>query len=158
MNEKTFEVIRDTREQDGWTFSRSKVIDNIIDQKLDTGDYTIVGLEDKICIERKATTSEVSANICEKRFFAELVRMQTFEFRFLVCEFDFQDILTFPKNSGIPSHRHKYVKISPQFIMKNMSEIQIKYGVNVIYAGSKQAAEILVDNLLRRLYEYYNEE
>src|SRR5688572_1939018 len=102
--DETFNVLRDTREQCGWIFSRSKAISLVIDSKLETGDYTIAGLEDKLCIERKASTAEIANNICEKRFFAELDRMLIFPHRFIICEFSFKDVLDFPKNSGIPNH------------------------------------------------------
>lgn len=154
-NEIEFEVIRDTREQDGWSFSRSKAVTNIIDDKLDTGDYSIVGLSDKLCIERKATTSEVSNNISEKRFFAELERMMAYPHRFLICEFSFKDILDFPKNSGIPFHKQKFLRITAPYLLKNMTEIQTKYNVHIIYAGNKAYAETAADNVMRRIYELY---
>lgn len=152
-----FEVIRDTREQDGWTFSRSKAVTNIIDDKLDTGDYAVVGLVDKLCIERKATTAEIANNISERRFYAELERMQAYPHRFLVCEFAFKDVLDFPRNSGIPFNKQKFLRITAPFMLKTMTDIQVKYNVNVIYAGNKGYAEVAVDNVMRRIYELYGE-
>lgn len=153
--EISFEIIRDTREQDGWTFSRSKVVENIIDDKLDTGDYTIVGLEDKLCIERKASTAEIAGNVSAKRFYDELERMQVYPHRFLICEFSFKDVLDFPHNSGIPYQKQKYLRITAPFILKSLSDIQVKYDVKVIYAGNKGNAEIAADNIMRRVYELY---
>lgn len=154
--EITFDVLRDTREQQGWSFSRSKAVLSITDTKLDTGDYTIAGMEKQLCIERKATTSEIANNICQKRFFAELERMLVIPHRFIICEFLFKDVLDFPKNSGIPDRQVKYLKITSQFMLKSLSEIEVKYGVSVIYAGNPQSAEIIADNLMRRVYEKYN--
>ena len=52
-----YTVIRDTREQEGYTFEkftgRYTSCNGMIIKKLDTGDYSLVGLEDKLCIERK---------------------------------------------------------------------------------------------------------
>jgi len=41
-----FTVIKDTREQDGYFFSEFNTCAGMIDQKLDTGDYSILGMED----------------------------------------------------------------------------------------------------------------
>lgn len=154
--ELIYDVLRDTREQQGWSFSRSKAVLSITDTKLDTGDYTIAGMEKYICIERKATTSEIANNICEKRFYAELDRMISIPHRFIICEFLFKDVLEFPRNSGIPERQLKFVKITPQFMLKSLCEIEVKYGISVIYAGNPQSAETIADNLMRRVYEKYD--
>ena len=53
---KAFTIIKDTREQEGYTFepssSRYHTCNGMVLEKLDTGDYSLKGLEDKICIER----------------------------------------------------------------------------------------------------------
>lgn len=151
-----YDVLRDTREQQGWTFSRSKAVLSITDTKLDTGDYTITGMEKLLCIERKASTSEIANNICQKRFFAELDRMITIPHRFIICEFLLKDVLDFPRNSGIPERQVKFIKVTPQFMLKSLCDIEVKYGVSVIYAGNPQCAETVADNLMRRVYEKYN--
>lgn len=155
QKEITYEVLRDTREQQGWTFSRSKAVIGITDTKLDTGDYTVAGMEHYLCIERKASTSEIANNIGQKRFFAELDRMIAIPHRFIICEFQLKDVLDFPRNSGIPERQLKFLKITPQFMLKSLCEIEVKYGVSVIYAGNPQSAEIIADNLMRRVYEKY---
>ena len=62
-----YTVIKDTREQDGYTFerfeSRYHACAGMVVQKLDTGDYSLVGLEDKLCIERKGRISELAINL-----------------------------------------------------------------------------------------------
>lgn len=151
--DKTITVVVDTREQTPWSFTRSSFINDIEVRKLDTGDYSIAGWEDKVCIERKASTAEIANNVTQKRFFNELVRMQQYQYKFLICEFPFTDILTFPRNSGIPYSKHKYLKISSAYILKVMSQIQIKYNIPVIYIDGQQEAEVLVDNLFRRIVE-----
>ena len=58
----SFSVIVDSREQIPFEFTSSK-IGNIINRKLNTGDYSIEGLEETLCIERKATVNEFYNNI-----------------------------------------------------------------------------------------------
>ena len=84
-----FVVIRDTREHKnkGWYFKESEFCQGMVEKKLDTGDYSIEGLEDVLCIERKASVSEIAANLVDKRFDRELDRMESFKYRFLILEF-----------------------------------------------------------------------
>ena len=79
-----YTVIKDTREQEGhgYTFEkfngRYTSCEGMIVQKLDTGDYTLVGLEDKLCIERKGRISELAINLGKDktRFMKEIARMK----------------------------------------------------------------------------------
>ena len=61
-----FTVIKDTREQDGYFFGPFNTCAGMIEHKLDTGDYTIEGLEDKICVERKGCVEELAVNLGQK--------------------------------------------------------------------------------------------
>ena len=83
-----YTVIKDTREQDGYTFEkfngRYASCNGMIVRKLDTGDYSLLGLEDKVCIERKGRVSELAINLGKDkhRFMREIERMKEFPFRF----------------------------------------------------------------------------
>ena len=52
-----YKVIKDTREQDGYTFEsftgRYTSCKGMVVKKLDTGDYSLEGLEDRLCIEKR---------------------------------------------------------------------------------------------------------
>ena len=88
-----FLVIKDTRERDGWYFKESNYCQGMVDKKLDTGDYSVEGLEDVLCIERKGSVSELANNIVDKRFDRELERMRDFKYKFLILEFSINDIM-----------------------------------------------------------------
>ena len=124
-----YSVVRDTREGQGqgWFFSESSSCEGTLRYKLDTGDYSIVGLENVFTIERKGTTGEFAHNIVEARFDRELERLKEFKYAFVILEFTYQDILDFPKNSGIPEKKWKYLKIRPKFILKRLLEFRLKY-------------------------------
>ena len=53
-----YRVIKDTREKDGWTFTEYDKCEGMDMDALHTGDYTLKGFEDVVCIERKASVSE----------------------------------------------------------------------------------------------------
>lgn len=140
-----YEVIRDTREQNGWFFAESNECFGTAEEKLDSGDYSIRGLENVFSIERKGSTGEFAQNITQKRFDRELDRLEQYAHPFLILEFTANDIETFPANSGIPLYLRKKIKISPNYIWSRVLEFDVKYKTKVIFAGSqgKKIAEIL---------------
>jgi hypothetical protein len=54
-------------------------------------------------------------------------------------------------NSGIPISKQKFIKIRPPFIISCLSKIQVDYGIPVIYAGNTYNAEIIAENIFKRL-------
>ena len=90
-----FFVIKDTREQSGYYFSKYGTCAGMVEQKLDTGDYSIQGFEDKICIERKGCVEELAINLGSKKhaFMNEIERMKDFPYKFLVFEFSLTDLM-----------------------------------------------------------------
>jgi ERCC4-type nuclease len=127
-----YEVIRDTREQTGWWFPESDECAGTTVSKLDTGDYTIRGLENEFVIERKKNLAEFAQNIVESRFEREMERLAQFRDAFLLIDCSPSDIDIFPANSGIPRHLHSKSRISPNFILSKLRYYQNKFGVYII--------------------------
>ena len=153
MAKNKFIVIRDTREKDGWYFKESDYCEGMVNQKLDTGDYSIQGLENVLCIERKASVAEIANNIVDDRFTRELDRMSEFKYKFLILEFSVEDILSFPVGSDIPKKSWNKIRISGRFIMKRLSEIQTKYGIHVVPCGDKLSAWHMTSSIMKRVFE-----
>ena len=122
-----YTVIRDTREQEGYHFSEYDLCLGMIDQKLDTGDYSILGMEDKICIERKGCVEELAINLGQKKhpFLREIDRMKEFPHKFIILEFSLSDLIDFPENSRIPEKSKGSVKISGKYLLKCLMEFQL---------------------------------
>jgi len=152
-----YTVAKDTREKQGYHFSHFNNCLGMIEKKLDTGDYTIVGLEDKICIERKASVEELAINLGHQKyqFLNEIERMRTFEHKFLILEFSLDDVLAFPKGTNIPEDKKSKTRITPSYILKMISEFQIYEGINVVFCGNKNSAFQVVMSILKRLNEKY---
>lgn len=144
-----FHILIDTREQKAWEFPRHSTA-NI---KLDTGDYSLAGFQDKLCIERKKSVSEIASNITEKRFVDELERMKEFKYKFMIFEFSLTDVLIYPEGSEIPKHKRKYIRISPNFILKKLSEYMVNYDINIIFGDTPKNAEKMAMAIMRRVYE-----
>jgi len=147
-----FKIICDTREKIAWSFS-SNFCEELVHKKLDTGDYSIEGLEDKLCIERKKSISEFAGNVSSSAFLNELERMRKYEYKYLILEFSVDDVLQFPLGCGIPKQKRRLIKISAQYIMRRISEIQVEYGVHVIFAGDLDNALYIASNIMKRVYE-----
>ena len=146
-----FTIIVDTREQKPWDFpDHATAI-----QKLDTGDYSIQGLEHLLCIERKRNVSEIANNITEARFKDVLSRMSKYRFPFILLEFDPQQVLDFPIGSDIPKNVWPKIKISPKYILKWIMEMSLLYNVYVVFCGSKQNAEIYATSIMKKVYDKY---
>lgn len=148
---KELTVIRDTREKEPWDFSNSSFVNETIIQTMTTGDYTLKGFEDLLCIERKKDIKEFAVNIVQERFKAELERMRDFKYRFLIFEFHLKDILDFPK--GLPPEVAKKTYIKPQFLMKWIADIQVDYDVHVIFGQNAHDAKYVALNIMRKVYE-----
>ena len=154
MSNISFDVIIDTREQENiWSFANYDEVKNTHVKKLDTGDYTIVGLEDRLCIERKHTVGELAKNITEKRFERELERMSEFPHAFLILEFGLNEVDNYPNVSCIPHRVRKKIKIRGPYIMKKIAEASINHGISVIPCGHPKYAEDMVVSLMKRVYE-----
>ena len=78
-----FTIIVDTREQQPWIFDNYAKAH----KKLDTGDYSVEGLEHLLTIERKKSSSEFATNIVESRFKDVVMRLSQFKYSFLLLEF-----------------------------------------------------------------------
>ena len=158
---RPFTIIKDTREKQGYTFQASStkyhVCKGMVNRKLDTGDYSIEGLEDKICIERKASVVELANNvgISRKRFEAEIERMKEFPHKFLVLEFSLTDLMDFPEGSDVPNSEIKKLRVTNKYMLRFLMEMQINHNVNVIFCDSKKNAKWTVLSILKRINEKY---
>jgi hypothetical protein len=130
----------------------------MIRKKLDTGDYTMEGLEHKLCVERKASIEEMASNLGadnKERFERELQRMTKYEHKYLVLEFPLQDLLDYPNNSSLPEEIKKKLKLSGKYILKKLIEFQLNYGVHIVFCEDKVAAFFFVASLFKRCSEKY---
>lgn len=143
-----FTIIIDTREQQPWSFEQYTTAS----RKLDTGDYSIEGLEDILCIERKKSISEVANNITESRFINVIDRMSHYKYAFLLLEFNLEQVLNYPIGSNLPKKLWDKVKISPAFIVKHILELQLNHNIKVLFCGSSYDAEKMAEYILKKVH------
>jgi ERCC4-type nuclease len=158
MKAPDYYVIKDTREQQGYNFTPFGSCVGMVEDKLDTGDYTILGLENKVCIERKASPEELALNLGKdkKRFMAEIERMEPFEHKFLILEFTLEELLQFPNMSKrIPGSKISSVQVTGKYINKMLTEFQIYNDIHVLYCGNMINGFLATSNILKRINEKY---
>jgi len=151
---RSFVVIVDTKEKKPWELVSERVLGREF-KSLKTGDYTIEGLEDKICIDRKGSVNEVAGNIHQPRFKRELERIREFPHAFLILEASAQDVLDYPEGSNLPPAILKKIRVNGNYLMTCLNKMQIKYGFNIIYAGNRENAQRIAINLMEHVLELY---
>lgn len=122
-------IIRDSRENRGWHFPNQKV------KKLETGDYSIVGLEDFFTIERKGKVAEFAGNLVSARFRRELQRMIKMPHGFIFLEFTFYDLANFPYTSDVPKHKWGKIRNKGPQLVKLFLELQLSYRLPFLFVG-----------------------
>lgn len=148
-----FKIKIDTREKVGmwgWDDYETEIC------TIKTGDYTIESLEDKLVLERKKTVSELAGNVTKPRFLAEIKRMEEYAHRFLILEFSVDDLMMFPVGSDIPKRKWNDIRIRGPYILSFLTNIQLYSGVNVIFAGDKDNAEMIALNIMQKVYAKYS--
>jgi hypothetical protein len=148
MLNNDFTIIVDTREQQPWSFEHHVTAH----RKLDTGDYSIEGLESIVAIERKKSVNEIANNIVESRFKDVISRLSQIKYPFILMEFDINHILNYPIGSNLPKKMWDKVKISPAFLMKNILDWQIKHNIKALFCGSPSDAEQTAQYILKKIH------
>lgn len=159
------QIIRDTREQEGFEFSFYDV--EIIELGLPCGDYTTSKLKGKVSVERKRNSGEVYGNLCNKkskeRFYRELDKLKQLDHAIIVFEFPKSYLYSFPEKSGLApftkarkfdSKPYDYIKVSAKYLRRCIYEVE-EYGIPIEYCDGKQEAEDFTYHYLKDLEEKY---
>jgi hypothetical protein len=152
----TYTVVRDTREQQGWDFPAKDPCLGTVDGCLKTGDYSLVGFETALSVERKRSTGEWAANVFQARFERELERLVAFKDAWVIWEFTVEDIVLFPSNSGIPRPRWRSLRVTPQLLLKRTLELMRAFpAVHFVPAG--RDGRSVASSLFKRVVETHGQ-
>jgi len=142
-------MLVDSNEHSPYEFRRLVRIAGTIRQELPAGDYAIAEAPGLFCVERKlvaelyASTSASSDN--RARFLRELERLLPFPNRFLMIEGRIDQA----QGKGRLSEYHK------NGVMDFLDAITLKYGIQVLFADTREDAEERVANLAAMHYAYF---
>ena len=136
-------VAIDTREQKPYRFPRSEP------RALPSGDYSIVGFEDRIAIERK-TKKDAYASLGRgrARFERELERLAKLDYAAVVVEASLPDFLEVPAFS----------RMNPKAAVRSMIAWAVKYRVGVFFAGDRRHGKAVTLALLEKYWTYQAKE
>ena len=150
----SYTVIRDTREKEGhgWEFKKHKEekrpprCNGMIEQTLETGDYTLVGYEDILTIERKADYCELWVNYGKRALFEEeCERMQKIKYKYILIESHLtSDVLSLSPpqfSKGVPGHA----------MIGWLCGLSLASNVHIIPVGAcgKKYCQLIFENVVR---------
>jgi ERCC4-type nuclease len=124
----------DTREQSPYEFKTPSEVG-----KLDAGDYSIVGLEDCVAIERK-TVDDLTGCLTHDRdrFERELFRGKALDYFALVVEASL---------SAIAGAEYRS-KVKPRSVVQSLLTFSIRYDLPVFFADTRAYGARLTESLL----------
>ena len=131
-------IIRDTREQDGFTFTGYDC--ELVPGSLSTGDYSILHLEHQIAIERKSLSDLLgSLTSGRERFTRELERGRGMSVFAVAVEADWLDLVEGRYRS----------RMTPAAATASVLSLSMRTRVPFYFCGSREQAEAVTFNLLR---------
>ena len=98
---------------------------------LKTGDYTVEGMEDLLCLERKSLADLVACTVTyRRRFLASCARIAKFKWKAILIEATFEDIKSGFERFDIPSGVH------PNAVTGTLDAIEAKFGIPILYTST----------------------
>lgn len=150
-----FKIAIDTREGAPWSFQRMR-LNNSSGKKLEvlvetekktlaSGDYSIVGHENEVAIERKSPEDLVQSLTTNRaRFERELIRLEQFDASFVLVEAPFQRVLQTMATES---------RAKPLSVYRSVLAFALDYKTKWHFAASRRAAEEDCLWLLKRWFE-----
>jgi DNA excision repair protein ERCC-4 len=138
-------IVQDSREQLGY-WKR-----NIITKKLNVGDYSFVGGEERVACERKHL-GDLFGTLGKghKRFKKEIERALDYDYFGIYIEGTREQII----KKDFPGSYH--TKMRGYVIIKILDTIKEKYNVDVVYCNSRVGCKKAIKKQLLYYYNIYN--
>lgn len=126
-------IVVDTSEQAPLNFMRAYV-----KQSLDTGDYSLEGYENLICVERKSLNDLVKSVIHDWiRFSKCLRRMAAMDIAFIAVEAPVTALM-----------ERQYVgEALPQSVRGKLNSILVNFGVHTVFYDNRETMAAWIENL-----------
>ncbi len=111
---------------------------------LQTGDLSLAGCEEWICVERK-TLDDLISCLCQgrERFTRELQRAARIPEFYVICEGSYQDLLQGRYHS----------KMHPRSAWESVIALQSRYKIPFLLAGSEEVAARLAESIVLRWFK-----
>ena len=120
-------------------------------KRLQTGDYTINAIKDRVCIEKKSGWEEIVGNLKTKanrgRFKDELRRMEDYPVKLLVV------------HSNIDKIPHTNLHFAPGFKHASLEywilNTILEHGVQILPVGHYETAKPLIQKLFKEIMKHH---
>jgi ERCC4-type nuclease len=133
-------ILVDSREQAPYTFAR--YADVVAEPStLQTGDYSLCGLQDRIGLERKSI-DDLTGTLTKgrDRFTRECERGRGFDYFGLIIEASLEDV-----------RGHKYQSaMGPQSLLQSLATFSVRYGLHVHWCGNRAGGEYMTHAVLSK--------
>lgn len=153
MKKRRLHIIRDTREQDGFSFQSNALNPgrgfdgppSVKEGTIQTGDYSLPGFRKRVTVERKNPNDLVQSLTDDRdRFKAELERMAEMDAPLIVVEA--------PESFFLAGHHHGGT--SGEAIIQSLRSIRADYRVPYEMCRDKEHAEQVAYDHLRHFFEH----
>ncbi len=136
-------IVADSREQLPYTFEKYEVEVNT--GTLPVGDYSILGFEDRVAIERKSIDDLIACLMGKnrERFCRELSKLRFYELGAVVVESTMADI----------AHGRYTSQMRPHSALQSIAALMVRYKVPFMYCGDRSGGEYWTYSLLAK-YAY----
>lgn len=135
-------IVFDSREQKPYRFDGTPYEGVTVESgTLQTADYSLKGLEDRIGIERKSL-DDLAGTLTNgrERFQRECERGRGLDYFALVVESDMESV-----------RRHRYrSRMKPQALLQSLFAFSVRYGLHVFWAGCREGGEYTTFSLLQK--------
>ena len=131
-------VVVDTREQRPYRFPC-----DTIRAALPAGDYSIVGFENRVAIERKSKADAYGTiGAGRDRFVRELEKLARYDYAAIVIEASMKNFLRPPERS----------RLHPNSALRSLLAWHVRYGVHLFFADSRALAQCLTFRILEKFF------
>jgi len=130
-------IVVDTRERCPHSFNHPTVAGTLA-----TGDYSILGFEDKVSVEKKSVDDLVGCLKDEerKKFEKELQRSRTLDYFSVVIEASLSDLTKGNYRSSI----------SPASVVQNIIALSVRHRIPVRFAETREMGQRITESLLEK--------
>ena len=139
---RALKIIVDSREQAPFAFSGDAYRGTeVVTGTLDTGDYSLAGLADKVAVERKSVPDLVACLGREReRFERELLRARALESFAVVVEGTWEELARGQYRS----------KLNPAAACQSVCSFVARWHIPFLFCGTRAGAEYVCYSLLRQ--------
>jgi len=114
---------------------------------LETGDFSLLGCQEWVCLERKALNDLIGClTTSRERFTKELQRAARVRDFYVIVEASYAELL----------QGHYHSAMNPKSAWESVIALQQRYGIPFLFAGSVEVAARLAESILLRWFKEHH--